>query len=102
MGGRFRPLAVIEESRRGRRSFKKCYLLSLVGFLLQYQVDAAVFAQVPQVPFVRLGDNLLHRPRHGLEAPLSAAVNGVGAFKRDYIAMPVGAFRAGRRLCSPN
>ncbi len=74
----------------------------LVGFLLQYQVDAAGFAEVAQVPFVQLGDNLLHRPRHSLETPLSAAVNGVGAFKRDHIAIPVGAFPAGRRLCSPD
>ncbi len=74
----------------------------LVGFLLQHQVDAAGFAQVPQVPFVQLVDNLLHRPRHGLETPLSAAVNGVGAFKRDHIAIPVGAFGAGWRLCSPD
>jgi len=73
----------------------------LVSFLLwrRYQVDAAGFAQVP---LVDLGDNLLHHPRHGLETPLSAAVNGIGALKRDHIAMPVGAFRAGRRLCSPN
>ncbi len=61
-----------------------------------------MFSQWPQVPFVQLGDNLLHLSRHGLEAPLSAAVNGVGAFKRDHVAIPVGAFPAGRRLCSPD
>jgi len=71
----------------------------LVGFLLQHQVEAADFAQLP---FVQLGDDLLHRPRHGLEIPLSVAVNAVSAFKRNHIAMPVGAFRAGRRLCSPD
>ncbi len=55
-------------------------MLELVGFLLwrQNQVDAAGFAEAPQVPFVHLGDNLLYRRRHGLEAPLSAAVNVVG------------------------
>ncbi len=74
----------------------------LVVFLVQHQVDAFGFAEVPQVTFVQLGDNLLHRHRHGLEAPLSAAVNGIGAFKRDHIAIPVGALRAGRRLCSPD
>ncbi len=62
-----------------------------MGSLLQYQVDAAGFAQVP---FVQLGDNLIHCPRHGLEALLSAAVNGVGTFKRDHIAIPVGALLA--------
>ncbi len=73
----------------------------LVSFLLwrQCQVEAAEFAQVP---FVHFGDNLLHHRRHGLEAPLSAAVNGVGAIKRDHLAIPVGAFPAGRSLCSPD
>ncbi len=71
----------------------------LAGFLLQHQVDAAALAQVP---FVQLSDNLLHRRRHGLDAPLSAAMNGFGAFKRDHIAIPIGAFRAGWRLCSPD
>ncbi len=73
----------------------------LVGFLLwwPHQVDAAAIAQVP---FVQLGDNLLHRPSHGLEAPLSAAANGVSAFIRKHIAIPVGAFPARRRLCSPD
>ncbi len=64
-----------------------------MGFLLQHQVDADGFAHGilrHPVPFVQFDDNLLHRPRHGLEAPLSAAVNGVGAFKRDHIAMPGG------------
>jgi hypothetical protein len=81
-------------SAKSRRS-------QLVGFLLsrRYQVDAAGFAQVP---FVHLGDNLLHRRRHGPEIALSVAVNGAGALKRNHISMPVGAFRAGRRLCSPN
>ncbi len=68
-------------------------------------MDADGFAHgIPghPVPFVQLGDNLLHRPRHGLETPLSAAANGVGAFKRDHIAIPVGAFPARRRLCSPD
>ncbi len=74
----------------------------LAGFLLQCPVDSAGFARVSQVPFVQLGDNLLHLARHGLDAPLSAAVNGVGAFKRNHIAIPVGAFPAGRRLCSPD
>ncbi len=75
---------------------------SLVGIFLQHQMNAARLAQVHQVPFVQLGDNLLHRPRHGLEAALSAAVNVVGAFKRDHIAIPVGAFPARRRLCPPD
>ncbi len=77
--------------------------IRLVGFLLQHQVDAAGFGRTPQVlPFVQLGDNLLYRSRHGLETPLSAAVNVVGAFKRDHIAIPVGAFPTGRRLRSPD
>ncbi len=62
-------------------------------------MDATVFASVP---FVQLGNNLLHRPCHNVEIPLSAALNVVAASKRDHIAMPVGAFSAGRRLCSPN
>ena len=94
--------ADIEESRRGRHSYKKGDQSSLAGFLLQYPVDAARFAEVPQVSFVQLGDNLLHLPRHGLDAPLSAAVNGVGTFKRDHIAIPVGAFPTRRRLYSPD
>ena len=57
-------------------------------------------AGITQMPFVQMGDNLLYTRRHGPELPLSLAVNGVGAVKRDYIAMPVGAFRAGRSLCS--
>jgi len=92
----------VEESRRGRRSYKKDDRSSLLGFLLQYDVDAAGFDEVPRLPFVQLGDNLLHRPRHGLEAPFSAAVNGVGAIKRDYVTIPVGACPAARRLCSPD
>lgn len=50
--------------------------------------------------FVQLDDDLLDRARHCLATPLSAAVNGVGAFKRDHIAVPVGAFGVGRGLCS--
>ena len=62
---------------------------------------AAGFGRTPQrMPFVQLSNHLLHRPRHGLEAPLSASVNVVGAFKRDDIAIPVGAFPAGWRLYS--
>ncbi len=73
-----------------------------MGFLVQHQVDASGFVEAPGVSLVQLGDDLLHRPRHGLKAPLSAAVNVVGAFKRDHIAIPVGAFPVGRRLCSPD
>ena len=75
-----------------------------MGFRLQrrHPVDAAGYGRVPPVLFVQLGDNLLYRPRHGLEIPLYVAVNGVGAFKRDHIAMPVGAFLDGRRVCSPD
>ena len=64
----------------------------LLGFLL----SAAFF----RVAFVQLDDDLLDRARHCLETPLSAAVNGVGAFKRDHIAVPVGTFRVWRGLCS--
>ena len=93
--------ADIEESRRGCHSYKKGDQSSLVGFLLQYQIDAAGFAHVPQVvPFVHLGNNFLYRFRHLFETPLLAAVNGVDAFKRNHIAIPIGAFPAGRRLCS--
>ena len=62
-------------------------------------MDATVFASVP---FVQLGNNLLHHPGHSVETPLPEALNVVAASKRDHIAMPVGAFSAGRRLCSPN
>ena len=62
-------------------------------------MDATVFASVP---FIQLGNNLLHRHGHNADIPLPAALNAVGASKRYHIAMPVGAFRAGRRLCSPN
>ena len=62
-------------------------------------MDATVFASVP---FVQLGNNLLHRPGHNVEIPLPAALNVVAASKRDHIAMPDGAFAAGRRFCSPN
>ncbi len=67
-----------------------------MGFLLQYQIDAAGFAEAPQVPLIQSGDNLLYRSRHVLGTPLLAAVNGVGAFKRDHIAIPIGALPAGR------
>ena len=100
--GRFRPKGHIEESQRGRRAYKKGDQSSLAGFLLQCPIDVAGFAPVPQVPFVQLGDNFLDLPCHGLEAPLSAAVNGVGTFKRDHIAIPVGVIPTGRRLCSPD
>ncbi len=92
----------VDELRRGRRSYKTGDQSSLVGFLVRYQVDAAGIAQVLQSPFVHSGNDLLHGPRHGLETPLSATVNGVCAFKRNHIAMPVGAFRTGRSLCPPN
>ncbi len=75
---------------------------SLVGSLLQCYVDAAGFSRTRQVPFVHLGDHLLNRSRHGVETPLSTAGNGVAALKCDHIAMPVGAFPVGRRLCSLN
>jgi len=66
--------------------------VSLVGILPQRQLDAATFTQVP---FVHLGDDLLHRSRHVPEIPLSAAVNSVAAFfKPDHILIPVGACHA--------
>ncbi len=65
----------------------------------QHWLDAA---EIEQVTFVQLGDNLLRRPRHGPEIPLSAAVNGVAALKHDHIAMPVDVFHTGRTLCSPD
>ncbi len=72
-----------------------------VGILLRrlYWVDSTAF--VP-VPFVQLGDHLHHPARHGLEAPLPTAGNGVAALKCDHIAIPIGAFPVGRRLCSLN
>jgi len=75
---------------------------SLVGSLLQCYVHAAGFNRTIQVPVVHLGDHLLYRRRHGLETPLLAAVNGIGTFKRDHIAIPVRACPTGRRLCSPH
>jgi hypothetical protein len=60
-------------------------------------MDATVFASVP---FVQLGNNLLHLPSHNGEISLPVAPNVVAASKRDYIAMPVGAFGAAGRLCS--
>ena len=62
-------------------------------------MDATVFAFVP---FVQLGNNLLDRPGYNAEISLPAAPNAVVASKRDHIAMPVGAFRAGRRLRAPH
>ena len=62
-------------------------------------MDATVFASMP---FIQLGNNLLYRPGHNAEFPLPAALNAVGASKRYHIAIPVGAFHAGRGLCSPN
>ena len=62
-------------------------------------MDATVFASVP---FVQLGNNLLHLPGHNGEISLPVAPNVIAASKRDYIAMPVGAFGAAGRLCSPN
>ena len=73
---------------------------SLVGSLLQCYVHAAGFNRTIQVSVVHLGDHFLYRSRHGVETPLSAAVNSVGAFKRNHIMVPVGAFPARRRLCS--
>jgi len=73
---------------------------SLVGSLLQCYVHAAGFNRTIQVSVVHSGDHLLYRSRHGVETPLSTAVNRVGAFKRNHITTPVGAFPARRRLCS--
>ena len=64
--------------------------------LLGFHLSAAFL----RVAFVQLDDHLLDRARHCLKAPLSAAVNGVGALKRDHIAVSVGAFGVGRGLCS--
>ena len=50
------------------------------------------------VPFVQLGNNLLHRSGHNAEIPLPAALNVVSASECDHIAMPVGAFSPGRRF----
>ena len=72
---------------------------SLVGSLLQCYVHAAGFNRTIQVPVVHLGDHLLYRSRHGLETPLSAAVNSVGAFKLNHVTVPVGAFPVGRSFC---
>ena len=63
---------------------------------LLFLLSAAFF----RVPFVQLVDDLVHYTRHGLEAPLSVSANSVGAFKRDHIAIPIGAFGAGRGLGS--
>ena len=62
-------------------------------------MDATVFSSVP---FVQLGNNLLHRPGYNVELPFPAALNVVVASKRDHIAMPDGAFSAGRRIRSLN
>ncbi len=71
----------------------------LVGSLLQCYVHAAGFSRTSRVPVVHLGDHLFHRSRHGLETPLSAAVNSVGAFKLNHVTVPVGAFPVGRSFC---
>ncbi len=73
----------------------------LLGILLRclYQLVSVTFVAVP---FVQLGDDLLHCLDHVLEIPLSAATNAVSAFKRDYVVMPVGAFSARRRSYSPD
>ncbi len=70
-----------------------------LGFVFRrrYQIDATGF--VP-VPFIQLGDHLNQPTRHGLEAPLSVAGNGVAALICDHIAIPDGALPVGRRLCS--
>ena len=77
------------------------YRLLLAWYFLRRwdEMDATVFASVP---FVQLGNNLLHLPGHNGEISLPVAPNVVAASKRDYIAMPVGAFGAAGRLCSPN
>jgi len=82
------------------QSFTRRHGESVVGFLLRrhYQMDAAATVQPPSV---QLGDNLLYRFGHGFEIALSTAVNGVDTLP-DYIAMPVGALRTGRRLPSPD
>ncbi len=54
---------------------------SLVGSLLQCYVHAAGFNRTIQVPVVHYDDHLLYPARHGLEAPLSTADNGVAALK---------------------
>lgn len=54
------------------------------------------------VPFVQLGNNLLHCPGHNVEIPLPVAVDVVAASKRDHVAMPISALRPGRGFCSPN
>ncbi len=72
-----------------------CEIESL-RFLLRYMVGATTF--IP-VPFVQQRNHLHQPTSHGLEAPLSVAGNGVAALKCDHIAIPVGAFPAGRRFC---
>jgi hypothetical protein len=62
-------------------------------------MDATVFASVP---FVQSGNKLLHGYGHNAKIPFPAALNGLVAAKSNHIAMPVGAFGAGRRHCSPN
>ena len=73
---------------------------SLVGSLLQCYVDTAGFSRTSQVPLVHLGDHLLYRSRHGLETSLSTTVNGDGAFKRNHVTVPVGAFPVEWAFCS--
>jgi len=64
----------------------------------EHKVYAAGFAELPQVPLVQLRNNLFDRRRYGSSAALSVALNTVGAFVRDHIAIPVGPFRVGGRL----
>ena len=99
--GQYQPLSLSPGERpltaRSGRS-------RIVWILIRWphQVDAATFSRLLQMPCVQLGYDLLHRPRHGLEFPLAVAANSAGAVKRNHLAMPVGAFRAGRRIYSPD
>jgi len=80
---------------------RQFFSIATCGYFLRrwHEMDATVFASMP---LVQLGNNLLHCPGHNVEVPLPAALNVVAASKRDHIAIPVGAFSAGRRLRSPN
>ena len=92
-----RTAAAIADSAAVSAKVRHAYNeIESLRFLLRYMVGATAF--VP-VPFVQLGDHLHHPTRHGLEAPLSTAGNGVAAVKRDHIAIPVGAFPVGRSFC---
>ena len=91
----FSPIAAIQITRNRenqRAAFGQERSSQLLGFLL----EAAFF----RVAFVQLYDHLLNRARHCPKSHLSAAVNAVGAFKRDHIALPVRAFGVRRGLCS--